>query len=254
MDSFMCTKSYILFLPGVFIDDCKDSDDEPMESVPKVQDPEMLEDTNTEEDSDSEEDINLKEVTNEDFNGDWSEDFNKSKNYEAPPKYYIDPALWIKSTNLLCAFCHCKINGIPWPVPINQVKILIHEHTYLSERIISLVSNKKISDTDENILFSSPSMKEVKAFQIHNILCCKIGCVGNYIKKVDDLRIINKKESIKMALMIYKSLTGKEIEEIPDQNLWIVMRQYCGASGQTEEEYHEEHNGKELRLKAACNA
>lgn len=252
MDSFLTCKSYILFLSGVTIDDCIDSDDENIEFNEIPSEPIK---ENIDEFKESIDDLDIDLPSELDINTfdniDLSKDFNKSKYYESPPKHYIDQKSWIKNTNLLCAYCHCNINGIPWPVPINHQKILIPENNHFPEYIISLASNKKINENDENLLFSSQTMKEVKAFQIHNILCCNILCVGNYIKKINDFKIINPKESIKMALMIYKDLTGKEIEEIPDQDLWIVMKQYCGNSGQSEQEYHDNNYGKELKMKAA---
>lgn len=253
MDFFTGPKSYILFIPGVFIDDCKDSDDEMELLNLKNIKSESLNDIgndSTDEKESISDDANLEqlEVLNiyeENYD---NLDNIKIKNYESPPKYYINSKTWIKSSNLLCSYCRNDIKNVPYPLPLNQLKILIPEYTNIPEYIIS--PNKK-EHADDNLLFSSQSNKEVKAFQIHNILFCDVVCAGNYIRKVDDFKVTNKKESIKMLLAIYKDLTARDLEDIPDKDLWIVMTQYCGKSGKSTDEYIELNSEKDLKFKSA---
>ena len=197
---------------------------------------------------------------------------NSDIKYDSIPKYFINTRNWPKTTNLLCCYCHEKISGAPFPIALSKTKILVPENEDSTETFISLITSDKTIDknlsetyksaygempeytdkaSDEHLLYSSQILKEVKAFRLHDIAGHDIVCVGNYIRKVNDPKIINKRESLQMSITIGNEITGEKIEDIPDKDLWIVMEQYCGSSGQKRSEYREKNLDKEIKLKQA---
>ena len=56
-----------------------------------------------------------------------------------------------------------------------------------------------------------------------------------------------------MLLEIYKELTGEQLDNIPDKSLWVVMKQYCGYTGESRNEYYDKNMNKEIKLKNALN-
>lgn len=269
-------KSYLLFIPGIFIKDCIDNVEDhttlnvKLETDLKSIVPETLDNIESESDEDnyeSEEDLDeekLIKVLENEINSNENEQKvvyeNKvEKVYEKNPKCYINSKLWIKQTNVLCCYCRSEITEVPFPIPVNQIKMQISEDDNANEfkhlLFISKDNKKNITDieksADDNLLFSNRNDKEVKAYTILDCLSCDIVCGGNYIRKVKDFRITNIPQSIKMSICIYKDLTGKVIEEIPDKDLWVVMKKFSGANGQTESEYKEKNINKEIKLKHA---
>lgn len=295
MDFIEDYHSHILFIPGIFIEDCPDGDIDlnvfnnkidlstiKSENIDLIKDDEN--DLNLEElKSDSDDDIfskntaesdnskkkrlNLNELL-ENENPILKNNYSNNVPYEIVPKHFINAKLWIKSTNLMCCYCHDIIRGIPYPIVLGQNKILIPENEEINETFISLLTpvfveknvfKSTINETieyidkssDDHLLFSNQTLKEVKAYKIHNILCCDIVCVGNYIRKINDTKINNRRESIQMSISVYKEITGNTIEDIPEKDLWIVMEQYCGLTGQKRNEYREKNLNKEIKLKQA---
>lgn len=263
-------RSHILFIPGIFIEDCIDTDKNTSENNFSYIKPELIENINELENSDhdtDEEDSDYvfdKEVcdknglkiidlipNNLDYYKKNIYDTNINIIYDSVPKYYIDFKSWIKSINLLCCFCHDNILGVPFPIALGQTKILLP--TENTEVYITLPNKADSFDklNDDNLLYSCQSMKEVKAYNIHDIVCCDIVCVGNYIRKITDTKITNKKESIKMSISIYNNITGQNIEDIPEKDLWCIMKQYCGNNGQSRNDYRDKNSNKEIKLKQA---
>ena len=278
MDFIEECKSHILFIPGIFIEDCLDEvrpsekgidfstvPSEDIDDIPSgSEDLDNLSEDDLQDATQGEKGLELNDLLNDINNPIGCSSDLKSSNikYDIVPKYFVDLKSWIKSTNLLCCYCHGSILK-PMPIAIGQNKILIPENEENSETFVAIADkkNKKNSEndtfeyndkmSDDHLLFSCQTFKEVKSYKIHNILCCDIVCVGNYIRKVEDSKIINKRESIRMSISIYKELTGVEIEDIPEKDLWIVMEQYCGNTGQKREEYIKKNFNKEIKLKQA---
>jgi|GEM_PF-6862439 len=278
MFDYIEKQSYILFIPGVFLEDCLDkneeSDSEEKMDFSSLQ-PENIDliDEELEEDH-SEIDYNDLPERGLELNDLLEEETetheklekyvaarHENIKYELMPKYFIDAKTWIKSINILCCFCHNHILGIPRPIALTKTKMLVPENEETSETIISLIKEKEPSkrhsefegdldkNADDNLLFSNRILKETKAYVIHFIACCDIGCAGNYIRKVNDPNITNKKESLQMTLEIESEISGEDLDIIPDKDLWIVMEQYRGYTGQKPREYLEKNLNKEIKLK-----
>ena len=249
MDFFMEDfRSHILFIPGIFVEDCNlekinnnymDFSMIKPENIDLIEEDENFSDIEDEDESQISKELKLDELLD-------SYEVKENIIYDTIPKYFINNNSWIKTTNLLCCYCHDKIKNTPMPIALGKNKILIPENDDINETIISLTDK-----VDDHLLFCSQTMKEVIAYKIHNVLCCDISCVGNYIRKVTDLKIINKRESIQMSISIYKEIIKENIEDIPEKDLWIVMEQYCGSTGQKRSEYREKNLNKEIKLKLA---
>lgn len=220
MDFLENNDSHILFIPGIFLDDCNDYN-------------------------------NFEIVQNNDFPFLQSELIEvEEKKYDTIPKYFIDSKSWLQRTNLLCCYCHDNISGIPIPIPLNRQKILITDNIGNDNPFVSLVENE-YNEKDEHLVFNSQNNREVKVYKIHNIVGCDITCIGNYIRKVNDHFITNKREVLQMTLSVYKEITGHKIYDIPDKDLWIVMEQYSGSCGQTRAEYRNKNINYELKFTEA---
>ena len=298
MDFIEEYKSHILFIPGIFPDDCLT--DCEIKNYGNTVDlstivPEKIGELG---DSDLDDNLNnnldmcqLNDIDNEFSNYDFADENNRlklddlmdnkfentrnNKNiiYDNIPKYFINRDSWIKSTNLSCCYCHDFIINVPIPIPISLQKILIPENN--GEEIFISVTHKNVKNasvsniegdtsehsemsryiesTDDNLLYSSQIFKESKAYLIHTCLCCDVVCAGNYIRKIDDNKITNKRESIRMLLLIYEEIMTKHIEDIPDKDLWINMEQYCGNNGMKRENYRKKNAFKEIEFNKNLN-
>lgn len=235
MSFFEEPKSHILFIPGVFIEDCIDDIEYTNDiDYSKIKSDRIEQYENEHDNSESENEL----YSLSDKDELEQTEIITNMIYDTMPEYFINKNTWIKEINLLCAYCHDDIKSIPYPAPLIKTKILLTEE----EKPVVFLKNM-----DEDI--SSKITKEYLAYKIHFIAFCCVVCSGNYIRKISDNRIVNKKESIKMLLEIYKEITGEEILDIPDKNLWIVMNQYCGNNGEKRSEYREKNNNKEIKLK-----
>lgn len=215
--------------------------------------------------------LELNELLNHNFASEFIKtDHEKEIKYESLPKHFINGKSWPRTTNLSCCYCHEKINGTPYPIGLVKTKILVPENEESNETFISLITPDKTVEKssslrselseipeyvdkagDDHLLYSSQTLKEVKACRLHDIAGHDIVCVGNYIRKVEDPKIVNKRETMKMSIDIYKEITGEVIDDIPDKDLWITMEQYCGSSGLKRNEYREKNLDKEIKLKQA---
>jgi hypothetical protein len=298
-------RSHILFIPGIFIEDCPDDENDlnikakldfssiHPENIDLIEDEEENEITDNEESDENEDDLddeldnvpskNTMELDitkkkglelNELLEGNYEENknfmlSNQYSNqystqhpilYDSIPKYFTDAKSWIKNTNLLCCYCHNNIRQMPQPIALEKNKILVPENEDHNETFVSLAVSKSESteisehvdkSADDHLLFSNQTLKEIKAYKLHHVLGCDIVCIVNYIRKINDPRITNKRESMQMSISIYETLTGIRIEDVPDKDLWIVMEQYSGPTGQKRNDYIEKNLNKEIKLKLA---
>lgn len=229
-------RSYVLFLSGVFIEDCLEYYDiieEPAIDYHNIK----TETINSVEESES-------EIIESDSDDDTIYDIENIENieYKPAPKYFINKNNWINSTNLLCCYCHDKIQK-PFPIPIEKSKILIPDSDECEKFIL-------LGSLDEALTLSSKNNIEVIGYKLRDILACSICCAGNYVKKIRDDKVTNIKESIKMMLNIYKELYDDKIEDIPDKELWINMVQYNGT-GLTKTQYRNKYMNQEIKFKSA---
>lgn len=227
MDNFSYYRTHILFIPGIFPDDCKDDSEEEMDIAQvemvseKIQSEENMD---FEPYSDSGDEINETQIIT-----------GKITDFDLIPKVFKSGKEWIKSVNVLCSYCHDEISGIPFPLPLNRRKEL--DKLMVPELIQAYVPKKKIKENDEPLIISSQTNREIRVFDLHDIVFCDSICAGNYARKVLDYKIINKRETIKMILMIHKEIYDEEIKDIPDKDLWVIMKQYSGKTGKTRNEY-----------------
>jgi len=238
--------SHILFIPEIFIEDCIDyhDDDLIVNNIDLAIEPEDIDLIESADEKTQQNGLELNDLLNK-----------AEVTYDIVPKFFINHKKWISNTNLLCSYCHDNINHTPFPIAIGLHKILIpdgdDDNLYVS--LLSGMKSDKLIDkiNDDHLLYSCQTNKEVKAYTIHNILFCDISCAGNYIRKVQDNKIINTRESLQMTIAIYQEITGELIDDIPEKDLWIVMKQYCGETGQTQTNYRKKNMNKEINLKLA---
>jgi hypothetical protein len=225
-------KKYILFLPGIFIEDCL----EEVIDNPDLR-PEILEEFDSDEEPEKKLAIELNYFLEYEDKKSMLEE-KKVEKYEPIPKYFIDEKYadvqktWPTTCNLLCSYCHNSIR-VPYPIALNKLKLLIPEDDEINipEK---LKYDNYCFEKDE---FVEGNMREVKAYKLHNIAFCDINHVVSYIKRINDPKIINKKESLQMTLQIYKQITGQEVLDLAEKELWVVMKPYCGDTGQSKSEY-----------------
>jgi len=201
-------RSKILFLPGVFLQDCPDSDPE-SEDVLEI----SLEDS---------EDLTVgpcKEL--------------KPKIYDELQTQYINRDLWKKTTNLHCWACGLTFNTVPYAIPIGWTK--------------RLVSPDNIDDqteaSDSSLLSSTRRFKEMPIMEMHGNFCHG-GCGAWYILKVGDPKIPNKRESMELYIIFHNDLTGESVNYMPCAEPRTRMHMYCGSIGISDEEYRKENTQK----------
>lgn len=173
--------------------------------------------------------------------------------YDKVPEYFINNKDWIKTTNLLCCYCHSSFVDTPFPIVLSQTKCLVHDSDNNYNAVLLGSENiKKIDPSlDDYAMLTDQPNKEVKAYKLHNIICCSRTCVGNYIRKVKDSKIFNIKEVLQMSIQVSNEITGDNIIDIPEKDLWCVMKQYCGENGETRNEYYEKNRNLEIKLQLA---
>jgi len=213
----------ILFLPGVFLKDCPCLDDSSSEEVVEVQ-------LSSEDELDSiitdisqlEPNIKMKTVI---------------KKYDSIPRQFTEASKWPKHSNLLCWYCDCAFDGMPWPIIISCSK--------------TLASGDDVSDvSDANLLNSLSSFKEVLVMDTHGNFC-QAGCSMAYTDIVSDANIVNKHESKRLLLIFIEKITGVYIPHVPSSDRKTVMKKYSGPYGKTEEQYQEENRQKSAKYISA---
>jgi hypothetical protein len=245
MNYFTPKKSYILFLAGVFPEDCPDEDDflHPEENLITTSYKEAENnDSESDDESATHESVEHESVFDNSTNE--HENFANAANadqkdtdlpnlfdgpdhsiieYDEIPDYFTGVDTWPKATNLLCWSCCISIPSMPWFVPISKVK-----------KVIS------VSDDDEDLSYNT---KEISAFKPHGYFCFP-SCVKRYIRRVDDPKIRNKDESIRLLNMVYKEITGKDVLDIPEAEDKNIMMQYCGPKGVSLQQFREMNRNK----------
>jgi hypothetical protein len=136
--------------------------------------------------------------------------------YDSIPKYFAGKKSWIKQTNLMCWMCGNAIPGVPWTVPISWIKTTDDECE--SEAKEYYKKSRKIF----------PIVREGKVMEVHSVQCSEF-CAIRYIRRVRDDRIQNVWESEKLFLELYRQLTGKAVQAIPEALDKSAMKQYCGS-------------------------
>jgi len=260
MDFIEEHRSHVLFIPSIFIEDCIDESDmlDTMHSDQQYElKPEDINLIRQDSNSDTEsqysiDDLpdNISDSTNRDILMLADLAFANEIIYDSVPKFFINKNKWISTTNLKCVYCHDVISGIPYPIALGLNKILIPSDGFDSDIFVDFHGTKT---SDDNLIFNCQLHNEVRAYRIHNVLCGDIVCAGNYIRKIQDAKIINKKESLRLTIDIYKEITGEIINDIPEKDLWIVMKQYCGDTGISQNDYRKRNADIELNLKLAMN-
>ena len=192
-------KSKILFLPGVFLDDCPDTE---------------------EEDSGEVLEMSL------DYSDDEVNDLDGFENQPVPKKYdelqkqYINRDLWKKKTNLLCWSCSLRFDTVPYAVPIGWTKRLISPD--------NIEDQTEASDT--SLLSSKRRFKELPIMEMHGNFCHG-GCAAWYIMNVEDSKIFNKKECLDLLIIFHNDLMGDSVKNIPTAERRTRMQMYCGSIG-----------------------
>jgi hypothetical protein len=267
-------RSYVLFFPGIFAIDCIDDNSiySNFESQTEPQIEPVSLPTFDDEDIDEIEEIDENPIRKEPekvskFIQEDKDFFKPETNYVQIPRYFTDKKSWITLTNTLCCFCHSNINEIPKPIALKQLKLLVPENEKDVDLIVSLngkfkknpanyVNDDEYQDkaADDFMLFNCKRDKEIKAYLIYQGLFCSLSCSIAFIRNVTDKRIDNKKESIAMTLEIYKQITGTIIYDIPDKDLWTVMKQYCGGIGKSRIEYDKKYQDQEIRYQNSLDS
>jgi hypothetical protein len=265
MDIFIPKKTYILFLPNIFPEDCQD-DEDVLRDIEDVEEFTESDNSSVVSDDDIPDLFNLSPSFNAEQNHSMVKE-EELKDYDTLPPYFINIHLWPKSTNLLCWNCGNGVQGFPWFVPTARVKKSIYSIGAASENNDD-TDNQNIYDTNDasNIedaftMFENSTdtvdvlpmyqnisrTKEVKAFKRHGCFCTEF-CVNRYINRVKDPQIHNKWECEKLLILLCREITGKDVRDIPEADDKTIMMQYCGSKGITPQEYRERNENRRVIL------
>lgn len=185
-------KSYVLFLPGIKLEDCEDLQDE---------DNQYNEDTNF----------------NEDAPTGWLKDVVVE--YDELPSIFINFDQWVKSTNLQCLACALVVHEVPWFIPLSWKQQLVCRDTSGM-----LVPQDSLETT------SLLKTVECDVYKIHGPFCTPL-CAKRYLNRVRDPKITNTWESSQILDRIvnrYYDLRPDRVD-LPEAEDKSVMIQHCGT-------------------------
>ena len=151
--------------------------------------------------------------------------------FDTLPRQFVDPKIWPQKVNLCCCFCSAKIPKAPHPIGLSSTNM----------SAVDIVQSYGLNISEDE--------GEVRVYNVHEIAGCDIVHAVNYIRKVSDKKIPDKSQAVTLTFQIHKMLTGMEIFEVVDVELWTSMRQYKGNSGYTCEEWQNKYSGREFSFK-----
>ncbi len=192
------SRSKILFLPGIFLTDCPETEDEDSGEVLEI----------SLDDSDHEAPVAV------------------PKKYDELQTRYISKELWKKKTNLLCWACGLRFDDIPYAIPIGWTKRLISPDNLEDQTEAS----------DSSLLSSKRRFKEIPIMEMYGNFCHG-GCASRYIMCIDDPKISNKKESMELLIIFHNDITGEAIQYLPQAEPNVKMHAYCGSIGVPTDEF-----------------
>lgn len=199
------SRSKILFLPGIFLADCPETDDEESGEVLEI----------SLDDSDHEVPVAA------------------PKKYDELQTRYISKELWKKKTNLLCWSCGLRFDDIPYAIPIGWTKRLISPDNLEDQTEAS----------DSSLLSSRRRFKEMPIMEMYGNFCHG-GCASWYIMCVEDPKISNKKESMELLIIFHNDITGELIQYMPCADPKVKMHMYCGSIGVPADEFVKRNSQK----------
>jgi hypothetical protein len=208
------TKPRILFLPGVFLKDCPQPEEESSEEVVVLSSEDELESIAT--DVTQIETFRPKKVI---------------KNYDTIPTQFISKDKWPTSTNLLCWICDGVVVGPPWAIITGCSKTLVSDDSDTTD----------ISDV--SLLNAHSSFSEVLIMDTCGNFC-RPGCSAAYIDGVNNPAITNKHESKRLTMIFNEQMTGVHVTHVPLSDMRTCQQKYCGPSGKTEEQYWTDNSQK----------
>jgi hypothetical protein len=232
-------RSYILFLPNIFPEDCPDEN----EVLQEVENSFHVFETEV---SDSEEEEPLPDLYGESSNLQFRQ-YAEPEDYDELPAYFIDLKSWPKSVNAYCWECSDVVRGMPWIVPIGRIKKVIGPSSEETERIFEETKGSYFLDTAADTVDLLPCYRtqEVNAFIRHGCFCTPF-CASGYIRFRNDPKIRNRWEAMKLLKDFYHEVTGREVEDIPVGEDKTIMMQYCGPKGITLQEFRLRNESKKV--------
>lgn len=211
----------ILFLPGVFLKDCPIDEPSSEEEVVLSTDDEL--------------DSIATDITQLTFH-----EIKKPiiKKYDSISTQFIKKETWPQKTNLLCWYCDCAFDTMPWPIITGCSKALVSE-------------DSDIADISDAVLLNSHSaFTEILIRDTHGNFCLP-GCAMAYIEKISDPAIVNKYECKRLLLTFIEDITKQHVSYVPLSEPKTTMQKYCGSYGKTEEKYIEENQQKQMKYTTA---
>lgn len=255
MDFIEGSISHILFLPGIFPENCdseyidypdisgiesENLNDIPENDSPNESDTDNISGINSRHDL---EEIELSEIYDKLVPG----SDKKIEEYDEMPSLYIDQNSWIKSINISCWYCGNIPDDIYF-IPYAKIKFLLPVHNENQNLYIYL---KDTEINKDELLINCQEYKEVKAYKIHGIF--HILCAYTYINRISDNIIRNKRESKKMLIDIYNSRNNTNIYSLPEAEDPFIQCRYSGKFGITSEEYLHRNKLKEINYIGLLN-
>jgi hypothetical protein len=196
-------KSKILFLPGVFLSDCPDTEDEDSGEVLEIS------------------------LDGIDDGPDESESvYLEPKVYDELQTQYINRDLWKKKTNLRCWACGLRFDEAPYAIPIGWTKRLVSPDNL----------DDQTEASDSSLLSSKRRFKELPIMEMHGNFCHE-GCAAWYIMKVEDEKISNRQESMELLVIFHNDLKEDTVNHIPLADPRNKMTMYSGSIGVTMEKF-----------------
>ncbi len=235
MDFGDADATYVLFLPGIFPDDCMDRETISCRGV----DSEQIDDIS---DSESE---NGSNCSNHDIGG--IEEIKLSDLYSAVlatgtsndiinetlPKYFTTIDAWPESCKLLCWNCSNRPEEFPWTIFLGKTKLLqpIHDE---NKNLFNYTDDQ--APMDDKLIISNQDYAEVKAYEAHGVFCHPC-CARRYIGRTNDPKITNRWEAIRFLINFCNDMYGIALDDIPESEDPMMQTKYCGTSGISSAEF-----------------
>mgnify|MGYP001809770433 CR=1 FL=1 len=156
----------------------------------------------------------------------------KQENYNSIPKYYYNYKTWLNKTNLKCWTCSLGVVGKPWFLPKGLISKSINK---------MVLTNLSPINLDDLTLPQTGQTTEVVLMQVEGNFCspfCTMYYFNRSFSKFSGSCDQSKKGDIeRLILDLYYDFVGVRVNQIPEAEDKVVMRQYCGNNGKTEEEF-----------------
>lgn len=268
MDLVNHSKPCILFLGGVFLDECNneevvltgigeridfqklenEEEDDASLAVNDKDDTLLL--TAPEEDTDNDAEPSRFDIPGCSITG-----LSKVGKYDTMPHFFINEKTWPTTINLACWYCGLCFSTRPYAIALSLTRRLIPVDDNIDVHIyLNAAEQEETSGdvSDSSLLTGTVNLREEKVMPTRGIFCHPM-CAKKYIHTVRDSKIANIWECNKLLLIFIKELTGVWYADIPEAEDRNAMCCYSGPGGMTPEEWRLANENKWKKFREILN-